>query len=345
MPYKYDPKNMQFRPLGNTGLRVSLLSYGGWLTTGGTVKGDPVVDIIKTALDAGINTFDNAEVYSNGESEREMGRAFKELDVDRSQLVVTTKIFFGTGKSDPNQKGNSRKHLIEGLKASLERLQMDYVDVLFLHRPDFGTPIEETVRAVNTLIQQNKVFYWGTSEWSAAQIAEAVGICDRLGLIRPCVEQPQYNMLHRERFEVEYSDLYRLYGYGTTIWSPLAGGMLTGKYNDGVPEDSRFKTSEIYKDTVKELETEAGKAKIAKMRKLGDLAKRLGASNQAALALAWAAKNPNVSTVILGATKPEQLTQNIEALDVLPKLTDEVMEEIEQILENKPTPYATYGRA
>ncbi|GAA5885333.1 hypothetical protein JCM16303_006006 [Sporobolomyces ruberrimus] len=345
MPYQYDPKNMPFRSLGDTGLRVSLLSYGGWLTTGGTVKGDPVVEIIKTALDHGVNFFDNAEIYSNGESEKEMGRAFKELDVDRSQLVVSTKIFFGTGKSDPNQKGSSRKHIIEGLKASLERLQMDYVDVMFLHRPDYGTPMEETVRAVNTLIQQNKIFYWGTSEWTAAQIAQAIGIADRLNLIRPVVEQPQYNMLHREKFEVEYADLFREYKYGTTIWSPLAGGMLTGKYNDGVPEDSRFKTSSIYADTVKELETEAGKAKIAKMRKLGDLAKRLGASNQAALALAWAAKNPNVSTVILGATKPEQLVQNFEALDVLPKLTDEVMEEIEQILENKPTPLATYGRA
>ncbi|GAA6012069.1 hypothetical protein JCM11491_001739 [Sporobolomyces phaffii] len=345
MPYQYDPKNMIFRPLGDTGLRVSLFSYGGWLTTGGTVKGDPVVEIIKTALDHGVNFFDNAEIYSNGESEREMGRAFKELDVDRSQLVVTTKIFFGTGKSDPNQRGNTRKHIIEGLKASLERLQMDYVDVLYLHRYDYGTPLEETCRAVNTLIQQNKTYYWGVSEWTAAQITEAIGICDRLGLIRPVVEQPQYNMLHREKFEVEYDILFKNYRFGTSIWSPLAGGMLTGKYNDGIPEDSRFKTSSIYADTVKELETEKGKAKIAKMRKLGDLATRLGASNQAALALAWCAKNPNVSTVILGATKPEQLVQNFEALDVLPKLTDDVMEEIEKILDNKPTPLPTYGRA
>ncbi|GAA5933040.1 uncharacterized protein JCM15063_002278 [Sporobolomyces koalae] len=345
MPYEYDPKNMIFRPLGDTGLRVSLLSYGGWLTTGGTVKGDPVVELVKTALDHGVNFFDQAEVYSNGESEREMGRAFKELDVDRTDIVVSTKIFFGTGKKSPNQRGSSRKHIIEGLKASLERLQLDYVDVMFLHRPDYGTPMEETVRAVNTLIQQNKVFYWGTSEWTAAQIAEAIGIADRLGLIRPVVEQPQYNMLHRQKFEVEYADLFRTHKYGTTIWSPLAGGMLTGKYNDGIPEDSRFKTSSMYADTVKELETDAGKAKIAKMRKLADLAKRLGASNQAALALAWAAKNPNVSTVILGATKPEQLVQNFEALEVLPKLTDEVMQEIDEILDNKPEALATYGRA
>ncbi|GAA5898978.1 hypothetical protein JCM5296_006977 [Sporobolomyces johnsonii] len=346
MVYEYNPKNMIFRPLGRTGLRVSVLSYGGWLTVGGTVKGDPVKDLIKTALDHGVNFLDNAEVYANGQSEIEMGRVLRELDVDRTQLVITTKVFFGTGKSDPNQKGLSRKHIIEGTKASLKRLQLDYVDVVYAHRPDYGTPMEETVRAFNWLIDQGLAFYWGTSEWTAAQIEEAIGIANRLGLVGPCVEQPQYSMLHREKFEVQYNELFNKYGYGTTIWSPLAGGMLSGKYNDGIPEDSRFKTNaEFYKDTIKELESPAGKAKIEKMRKLGDLAKRLGASNQAALALAWCIKNPNVSSVILGATKPEQLVHNFEALDVVPKLTDEVMDEIEKILDNKPTLLPTYGRA
>ncbi|CEQ39785.1 SPOSA6832_01335 [Sporobolomyces salmonicolor] len=386
MVYEYDPKNMIFRPLGRTGLRVSVLSYGGWLTVG-----DPVKDLIKTALDHGVNFLDNAEVYANGQSEIEMGRVLRELDVDRSQLVISTKVFFGTGKSDPNQKGLSRKHIIEGTKASLKRLQLDYVDVVFAHRPDYGTPMEETtkmgvtrdafgrsesaggrtdgtlasiqVRAFNWLIDQGLAFYWGTSEWTAAQIEEASRLLDQkplrsLGLVGPCVEQPQYSMLHREKFEVQYNELFSKHGYGTTIWSPLAGGMLSGKYNDGIPEDSRFKTNpEFYKDIIKELESSAGKAKIDKMRKLDALAKRLGASNQAALALAWCIKNPNVSyvtftvvpysppSVILGATKPEQLVHNFEALDVVPKLTDEVMDEIEKILDNKPTLLPTYGRA
>ncbi|GAA6063237.1 hypothetical protein JCM10212_000339 [Sporobolomyces blumeae] len=345
MPYEYEPKNMTFRHLGDSGLLVSCLSYGGWLTVGGTVKGDPVKDLIKTALDHGVNLFDNAEIYSNGESEKEMGRVFEELEVQRNQIVVTTKIFFGTGSKDPNGRGASRKHIVEGLDASLKRLRMDYVDVCFLHRPDWGTPMEETVRAMNHVINQGKCFYWGTSEWTASQITEAIGIADRLGLIRPIVEQPQYSMLHREKFEVEYEHIFRNYKYGTTIWSPLAGGMLTGKYNDGIPEDSRFKTNAgVYDSTIKELETPAGKAKIEKMRKLGALAERLGAKTQAALALAWCLKNENVSTVILGATKPKQLEENFEALEILPKLTDDVMDEIEKILDNKPTELAKYGR-
>ncbi|GAA5968022.1 hypothetical protein JCM11641_003704 [Rhodosporidiobolus odoratus] len=346
MVYKYEQKDMQFRKLGNTGLLVSVLSFGGWLTVGGSVKGDPVKDLIKTALDNGVNFFDNAEVYANGESEIEMGRVFKELDVDRSQIVVSTKVFFGTGKSDPNQRGLSRKHIIEGTKASLKRLQMDYVDIVLAHRPDYGTPMEETVRAFAWLIDHGYCFYWGSSEWTAAQVTEAIGIADRLGLPRPVVEQPQYSLLHRQKFEVEYKPLYDNFGYGTMIWSPLAGGDLSGKYMNGIPEDSRYKTNpNFYEKQIKELESEEGKARQAKIRKLGEISKRLGGSNVAALALAWAASNPNVSSVILGATKPEQLEQNFEALKLLPKLTPEVLKEIDDLFENKPEQLATYGRA
>ncbi|GAA5868910.1 hypothetical protein JCM3774_006788 [Rhodotorula dairenensis] len=345
MPYDYQPKDMVFKHLGRTGLKVSAFSYGGWLTVGGTVKGDPVKDLIVKALEHGVNFFDNAEVYSNGQSEIEMGRVFKELDVDRSQLVISTKIFFGTGKSDPNQKGLSRKHIVEGLNASLKRLQLDYVDIVFAHRPDVATPMEETVRAFNHVIEKGLAYYWGCSEWTATQIQEAIGIAERLGLIGPVVEQPQYSLLHREKFEVEYAPLFQKYGFGTTIWSPLAGGYLSGKYMNGIPEDSRFKTNpSFYEDRIKQLESPEGKKEQEKIRKLDELAKRLGASNVAALALAWCAKNPNVSSVILGATKPEQLEDNFEALKLLPKLDDKVMAEIDEIFGNKPQQLPTYGR-
>ncbi|BGP13796.1 hypothetical protein JCM10213_006372 [Rhodosporidiobolus nylandii] len=345
-PYKYEPKDMVFRHLGNTGLKVSVFSYGGWLTVGGTVKGDPVKDLIKTALDHGVSLFDTAEIYGeNGESEREMGRVFKELEVDRSQLVISTKIFFGTGKTDPNQKGLSRKHIVEGLKASLERLQLDYVDVVLAHRPDAATPLEETVRAFSWCIDQGLAYYWGTSEWTAMQIAAAIGIADRLGLHRPVVEQPQYSLLHRQKFEVEYAQLYKDYGYGSMIWSPLAGGELSGKYANGIPEDSRYKTNpQYYEKQIKELESEEGKARQAKIRKLEEISKRLGGSNVAALSLAWAASNPNVSSVILGATKPQQLVDNFEALKLLPKLTPQIRQEIDELFENKPAQLPTYGR-
>ncbi|BGP22735.1 hypothetical protein JCM10295v2_001626 [Rhodotorula toruloides] len=345
MPYKFEQKNMQYKHLGPTGLLVSVLSYGGWLTVGGSVKGQTNTDLIKCALDHGVNFFDNAEVYANGESEIAMGQAFKDLDVDRDQIVVTTKIFFGTGKSDPNQRGLSRKHIIEGMRASLKRLQLDYVDVVFCHRPDVATPIEETVRAFSWVIDQGWAYYWGSSEWTAQQIQEAIGIADRLGLHRPVVEQPQYSILHREKFEVEYAPLFKNYALGTTIWSPLAGGELSGKYANGIPEDSRWKTNpNFYEKQIKEYESPEGQARQAKIRKLGDVAKRLD-STTAAVALAWCAKNPNVSTVILGATKVEQLEENFKALDVLPKITDDIMKEIDAIFDNKPAQLPTYGRA
>ena len=243
-----------------------------------------------------------------------------------------------------NNKGLSRKHIVEGMNMSLKRLGLDYVDIIYAHRPDRRTPMEETVRAFNHLIDTGKAFYWGTSEWSAAQITEAIGLAEKHNLIPPSAEQPQYNAFHRERFEVEYAPLFRHHGYGTTIWSPLASGLLTGKYNEGVPEGSRFATNKaFFENTLKELQSEQGQAKIEKVRKLTKIAERLGAST-AQLALAWAAANKNVSTVILGATKVEQVVDNVKALEVLDKLTPEVLEEIEGVLDNKPKGVNTFGR-
>ncbi|KAL2174136.1 NADP-dependent oxidoreductase domain-containing protein [Thermothelomyces heterothallicus CBS 202.75] len=344
VPTAYDPKGMKFRYLGNTGLQVSLFSLGGWLTLGGSVKGSIVKEILKTAWDHGIQTFDTAEGYANGGSEVEIGKALQELGWPRDEYVLTTKIFFGTGRKEPNTRGLSRKHIIEGLKASLKRLQTPYVDVVFAHRPDPATPMLEIVQAFTLAINLNLAYYWGTSEWSAAQITEAIQLADKHNLIAPVVEQPQYNAFHRERFEIEYAPLFRQHGYGTTIWSPLASGLLTGKYNDGIPEDSRFATNkDFFANTIKELQSEQGQAKIEKVRKLTKIAERLGAS-VSHLAIAWAAKNPNVSTVILGATKVEQVKDNLKALDLIDKLTPEILEEIEGVLQNKPKPVNTFGR-
>lgn len=274
-----------------------------------------------------------------------MGQALKELDWPRDEYVLITKIFFGTGRKEPNTRGLSRKHVVEGLKSSLARLQTPYVDVVFAHRPDAATPMKEIVEGFTQVIRNlNLAYYWGTSEWSAAQIIEATQIAERYNLIAPIAEQPQYNAFHRERFEVEYAPLYKQFEYGTTIWSPLASGLLTGKYNDGIPEDSRFATNkEFFESTVKQLQSEEGKAKIEKVRKLTAIAERLDAK-VTHLALAWAASNPNVSTVILGATKIEQVEDNIKAIALLDKLTPEILEEIEGILDNKPAQKPTYGR-
>ncbi|KAL1863034.1 hypothetical protein Daus18300_008190 [Diaporthe australafricana] len=341
----YDPKNMKFRYLGPTGLQVSVFSLGGWLTYGGTQKGSIVKDILQTAWDHGIQTFDTAETYANGACEVEMGQALKELDWPRDEYVLITKIFFGTGRKEPNTRGLSRKHVIEGLKSSLARLQTPYVDVVFAHRPDVGTPLLEIVEGFTQAIRnQNLAYYWGTSEWSAQQIAEATRLAEKHNLIAPIAEQPQYNAFHRERFEVEFKPLFDQFNYGTTIWSPLASGLLTGKYNDGIPEGSRFATNKaFFENTVKSLETEEGKAKIEKVKKLTKIAEKLG-GNTSQLALAWAASNPNVSTVILGATKIEQINDNIGAIALLDKLTPEVKEEIEAVLDNKPKPTVTFGR-
>lgn len=274
-----------------------------------------------------------------------MGQALKELDWPRDEYVLITKVFFGTGRKEPNTRGLSRKHVIEGLKSSLARLQTPYVDVVFAHRPDVGTPLLEIVEGFTQAIRNlNLAYYWGTSEWSAQQIAEATRLAEKHNLIAPVAEQPQYNAFHRERFEVEFKPLFEQFGYGTTIWSPLASGLLTGKYNDGIPEGSRFATNkDFFENTVKSLQTDEGKAKIEKVKKLTKIAERLG-GNTSQLALAWAASNPNVSTVILGATKIDQIHDNIKALDLLDKITPEVKEEIEAVLDNKPKGPATFNR-
>ncbi|KAF2084012.1 voltage-gated potassium channel subunit beta-3 [Saccharata proteae CBS 121410] len=341
----FDPKDMIFRHLGPTGLKVSVFSLGGWLTYGGTQKGNIVKECMQAAWDNGINFFDTAEVYSNGQCEIEMGQALKELDWPRDEYVLSTKVFFGTGRKEPNTRGLSWKHIVEGTKSSLERLQQPYVDIVLAHRPDVGTPMKEIVEGFTQVIRNlNLAYYWGTSEWSAVQIMEATQIAEKYNLIAPIAEQPQYNAFHRERFEVEYAPLFKQFQYGTTIWSPLASGLLTGKYNDGIPEDSRFANNKaFFENTIKELKSEAGLAKIEKVRKLTSIAEKLGGS-ASQLALAWAAKNENVSTVILGATKVEQIHDNCKALTLMPKLTPEVMEEIEEVLQNKPKAAPTFGR-
>jgi voltage-dependent potassium channel beta subunit len=332
-----DDDKMIYRHLGRTGLKVSLLSYGAWVTFGNQVDVAQAKTILKLCYDAGVNFFDNAEVYEAGKAEEVMGQAFKELDLPRSSYVLTTKIFWGPGK-DVNAKGLSRKHIIEGTKASLKRLQADYVDVIFAHRPDPATPIEETVRAFNYLIDHGYAFYWGTSEWTAQQLEQAYGIADRLGLIPPSCEQPQYNIFERKKLEGEYLPLFEKYGLGTTIWSPLASGLLTGKYSkDHIPEGSRL-AIEKYKGIK---ESSLVDDKLEKVDKLKEVAKDLGATLPQ-LALAWAAHNPNVSTVLMGGTKTEQLEDNLQALKFLDKLTPEVLQKIDDIFQNKPEAVRSY---
>lgn len=326
-----NPK-MEYRFLGRSGLKVSVLSLGAWVTYGYQVGEDVTYDCMNAAYQAGVNFFDNAEVYASGKAELAMGNAIKKAGWKRSDLVISTKIFWGG--EGPNDTGLSRKHLLEGIHASLQRLQMDYVDLLFCHRPDQYTPVEETVWAMNQIIQQGKAFYWGTSEWPATRIMEAYGIARREHLIPPLMEQPEYNMLHRQRFEVEYAPLYREIGLGATIWSPLASGLLTGKYNQGIPEGTRL-SLKGYEWLRKEFETEEARQNIEKVKQLAPVAKELGCS-LAQLALAWCLKNPNVSTVITGASRPEQVIENMQALQVAGRLTGEVMEQIEQVLQNKP---------
>lgn len=293
---------MEYRYLGNSGLRVSVLSFGNWLNSNKQEDYEITRDAIKMCFDAGVNFFDTAEIYGFGSAEIQMGKAFKELGLKREELVVSTKIFkIGPGVNDAFL---SRKHIMEAINAQLKRLQLDYVDVLFCHRPDYETPLEETCRAMHSVIEQGKAFYWGTSEWAADRISKAIEICERLGLHKPIVEQCQYSMLARQRFENEYRFLFQEYKYGTTIWSPLAGGILSGKYNSGdIPEGSRF-------DNHKNLDTiwqkhmgEGAKEKTLKiLNALGDIAKDLGYT-QAQLALAWAIANKDVSTCILGFTR------------------------------------------
>lgn len=319
--------------MGRSGLKVSALSFGSWVTFGEQVDEDLATDCMKEAYDAGVNFFDNAEAYAAGESEIVMGNIIKKQGWKRSDLVLSTKIFWGG--EGPNDQGLSYKHIIEGTNASLNRMQTDYVDLIFCHRPDKFTPIEETVRAMNQVINEGKVFYWGTSEWSAEQIREAYQIARREHLRPPLMEQPQYNMFKRDKVEGEFSRLYDEIGLGTTIWSPLASGLLTGKYNDGIPDNSRLAMENYDWLREKLLETESGKNKLKKVEKLAKVADEADIS-MPEMALAWCLKNPNVSTVITGASKPEQVRQNMKAIDKVEKLTDDVLAKIEKILDNKP---------
>ena len=323
---------MKYRYLGKSGLLVSELSFGTWVTFGSQVDVDKAVNLMTIAYDAGVNFFDNAEVYSAGQAEIIMGEALKRTGWKQTDLVLSTKIFWGG--DGPNQRGLSRKHIIEGMDASLKRIGVEYVDLVFAHRPDIQTPIEETVRAFNHLIDQGKAFYWGTSEWSAQQIMEAYAVARQEHLIPPRMEQPQYNMFHRDRFEVEYQRLYSEIGLGTTTFSPLASGLLSGKYNSGIPSDSRANLKG-YEWLKSRFTGEKAQEQIGKVIKLAGVAEELGCST-AQLALAWCLLNPNVSTVITGASKPEQVIDNMKSVDIVEKLTAEVVDEIEAILDNKP---------
>ncbi|HEX7593000.1 MAG TPA: aldo/keto reductase [Anaerolineae bacterium] len=329
---------MEYRHLGSSGMKISALSLGAWVTYGGQVGEQIALECMKAAYEAGVNFFDNAEGYAHGNAETVVGNVIKKMGWKRSDLVISTKIFWGG--DGPNETGLSRKHILEGANASLARLQMEYVDLIFCHRPDIYTPIEETVRAMNFLIDQGKAFYWGTSQWSAAQIMEAYGIARREHLIPPQMEQSEYHMFSRERVEKEYAHLYKEIGLGATIWSPLASGLLTGKYNKGIPPGTRV-TLPGYEWLREEFEKESARQKIEKVRQLTPIAAELGCT-MAQLALAWCLKNPNVSTVITGASKPEQVVENMKALDVAVMLTEPVMARIETILGNKPEPESDY---
>jgi voltage-dependent potassium channel beta subunit len=323
---------MEYRRLGKSGLQVSVLSFGSWITFGKQIGDTTADELMTTAYDAGVNFFDNAEIYARGKSETVMGDILKKKKWPRSSWCVSSKVYFGYEEGKPNQTGLSRKHIIEGCHAALKRLQVEYIDLFFCHRPDKNTPIEETVSAMNTLIQQGKIFYWGTSEWGNDEILAAHVFAAKNHLIGPTMEQPQYNMFERTKLEKDYLLLFRDFGMGTTIWSPLASGLLSGKYNDGMPKDNRLNIEGM--EWLKE-RTLGDASRIEKTKKLAGIAKELNTSLPK-LAIAWCVKNPNVSTAILGASRVEQLKETLGSLDVVPLLTQEVMDRIESILNNKP---------
>lgn len=329
---------MDYRYLGRSGLQVSALSLGAWVTYGGQVGEEVAFECMRAAYENGVNFFDNAEAYANGNAEIVMGNVLKRAGWNRSELVISTKIFWGG--EGPNQRGLSRKHILEGLRASLARLQLEYVDLIFCHRPDVYTPIEETVRAMSFLIDQGLAFYWGTSEWSADRIMEAYGIARREHLIPPLMEQPEYNMFARQRVEREYGRLYREVGLGTTVFSPLASGILTGKYSQGIPKGTRVGLKG-YEWLREEVESEEGREKIRKAEALLPIAEELNCTLPQ-LALAWCLKNPHVSTVITGASRPEQVVENMQSLEVVSRLKEDILERIEAVLNNKPEPEEDY---
>lgn len=324
---------MIYRRLGNSGLQVSIVSFGSWVSFKQQIDDNVADELMSLAYDNGINFFDNAETYANGESEKMMGRVLKQKSWDRSSYLVSSKVYFGRyGKHfKPNQKGLSRKHIYEACDEALQRLQVDYLDMYFCHRPDPNTPMQEVVFAMNHLLQQGKILYWGTSEWSGVEIMDAHRIAEKNNLYGPVMEQPQYNMFVREKVEKDFMHLYRTVGLGTTIWSPLASGLLTGKYNDGIPEGARMSMDEFQWLQDRWINEE----NIEKVRKLSALAKELGVALPS-MAIAWCIKNKHVTTAILGATKKEQLLQNLKAVDVMEQLSPEVMERIEQIVQTKP---------
>ena len=313
--------------MGSSGLKVSELSFGSWVTFGSQIGDNVAEECMKVAYDAGINFFDNAETYASGKSEIVMGNILKKMGWDRTTYIVSSKVFWG-GKL-PNQYGLSRKHVFEACHAALKRLQVDYLDLFFCHRPDPETPVEETVRAMTDLIRQGKVLYWGTSEWEADRIMQAYGVARQYGLVPPTMEQPQYNLLHRERVEKEYARLYSEIGLGTTIWSPLASGLLTGKYNEGMPSGTRTDIPAM--NWLKEkFKDEKGKQRIETVKKLTKLAKEAGIS-VTHLSLLWCLKNSNISTVILGASKASQLKENIECLQHKTALNRALIEKVEEL--------------
>lgn len=318
---------MQYRRLGKSGLKVSALSFGSWVTFGNQVFQNEALEMMSLAYDRGINFFDNAEAYANGESEKIMGAALKDLNWRRDSYCVSSKVFWGGEK--PTQKGLSRKHITDACHAALMRLQVDYLDLYFCHRPDPETPVEESVRAMTDLVRQGKILYWGTSEWPKEKIIEAYSIAREFNLEPPTMEQPQYNLLARNRVEKEYASLFSDYGMGTTIWSPLASGFLTGKYNTSVPEGSRVNTPG-YEWLKERLFSAEGRAAIEKVKELEKLAKTID-TNCTLLSLAWCLANPNVSTVILGASKKEQLETNLKALELVEKLSPDVLNKIDKI--------------
>ncbi len=320
---------MNYRRLGSAGIKLSELSLGAWVTYGGQVGEDVATKCMSKAYELGVNFFDNAEAYAHGNAEVVMGNVIEKLGWKREDIVVSSKVFWGG--QGPNDEGLSRKHIYEACRRSLKRLQLEYLDLFFCHRPDPDTPIEETVRAMDDLVHQGLVLYWGTSEWSGAEIMRAHGFARELGLTPPQMEQPQYNMLHRERVEKEYLPLYREIGLGTTTWSPLLSGLLSGKYNKGIPPGTRA-SLEGYGWLKENVITPEN---IAKVRALEPIAKEIGCT-MAQLALAWARRNENVSTVITGATDPDQVVENMKSMDYVSALTQDVMERIDAILGNKP---------
>jgi voltage-dependent potassium channel beta subunit len=324
---------MDYRYMGKTGLQLSVLSFGSWVSFHKQIDDSVADELMGIAYDNGINFFDNAEVYALGESEKMMGRIIKKKNWDRSSYTISSKAFWGwRGKENkPNQLGLSRKHLVEACHEALQRLQLDYLDLYFCHRPDKGVPIEEVVWTMHNLIQQGKILYWGTSEWSGVEIMEAHRVAHQYGLVGPSVEQPQYNLLERNKIENEFLMIFKTVGMGTTIWSPLASGLLSGKYNDGIPADSRFAITGF--DWLKDRWMKENY--LIKIKELAKLAAELGIT-LAQLSIAWTIKNPNVTTTILGASRKEQLLENLGALPAAEKLTAEIMQKIDTITETKP---------